>query len=64
MTDVRQVVRRYTCPKQESEATTLLDRGWRAEHILPTITRLLEGKLAIRVGDPAGESPLALFEST
>jgi ribonuclease D len=39
----------------------VLGRGWRAEVIGRLITDLLEGKMAVRVGDPLAEEPL-VFE--
>jgi ribonuclease D len=37
-----------------------LARGWRAEVVGRAIEDLIEGKMAIRVGDPASEQPLIL----
>lgn len=38
----------------------LLSRGWRAEVVGNVFDELLQGRLAVRVGDPASEAPLIL----
>jgi ribonuclease D len=39
-------------------AESPLARGWRREHILPELLGVLEGRVALRVGDLAAEAPL------
>jgi ribonuclease D len=39
-------------------AESPLARGWRREHILPELMGVLEGNVALRVGDLAAEAPL------
>ena len=45
-------------PPEES----ILTRGWRAEHILPFLRGVLEGKFSLRITDPTADSPIAVTE--
>jgi hypothetical protein len=37
----------------------LLTRGWRADHILPELLAVLEGKRSLRIADVKAEAPFA-----
>jgi ribonuclease D len=42
---------------------SMLTRGWRAEHLLPEVLAMLDGRRALRIADVASETPFA-FEET
>jgi ribonuclease D len=55
--DIRQLVRaRYQRSDVPEECA--LTRGWRAEHVLPELLAVLDGKRAVRVGDVRSDAPL------
>ena len=39
---------------------SVLNRGWRAEHVRPHLDAVLDGKQAIRVSDPASSTPISV----
>jgi hypothetical protein len=41
----------------------MLTRGWRAEHLLPEVLAMLDGRRALRIADVASETPFAFEES-
>src|SRR5262249_4977293 len=43
--------------KQEVPGECLLSQGWRHDHFLPQLKSLLEGRLALRLGDLRSEAP-------
>lgn len=57
-TDVRALVRARIAGEQAPPM--LLTQGWRAEHVLPVLLDVLEGRRAVRIADPSAEAPLAL----
>ena len=42
--------------------TSLLHQGWRAQHILPHLHAMLDGRITLRVGDIQKEVPFVFFE--
>jgi len=54
--DVRALVRARFDPTSAEES--ILTTGWRAEHLLPDLQAILDGRSVIRVADPTSESPL------
>ncbi len=48
--------------RRDPPAGSLLAQGWRGRHILPELTAVLEGRRAVRVADPASETPLAVTD--
>jgi ribonuclease D len=45
-------------------AESLLTQGWRAAHILPPLTAILDGRQSLRVADITAEAPFAFQEAT
>ncbi len=41
---------------------SLLQQGWRAEHILPRLQAMLDGRISLRVGDIRKEVPFVFAE--
>jgi ribonuclease D len=61
-TDVKGLVRaklQGVPPPQDS----LLTQGWRAEHVLPQLAAILDGRRSLRVADVTAEAPFAFDES-
>jgi ribonuclease D len=44
-------------------AESLLTQGWRARHILPALTAILDGRQSLRVADVTAEAPFAFQET-
>jgi hypothetical protein len=44
-------------------ARSILTHGWRAEHVLPGLLAVLEGRRTIRVADVAADAPFAFDEA-
>jgi ribonuclease D len=44
-------------------ARSILTRGWRAEHVLPGLLAVLDGKRTIRVADVGADAPFAFDEA-
>jgi ribonuclease D len=44
-------------------ARSILTRGWRAEHVLPELQAVLEGRRVVRIADPGADAPLALEDA-
>jgi ribonuclease D len=42
---------------------SLLTRGWRAEHVLPALVAVLDGRRLVRVADVRAEAPFALEDA-
>jgi ribonuclease D len=55
--DVKTLVRAFAQGDGDS-ASTLLSRGWRAEHVLPHLRAILEGRRGLRIADLQKEAPL------
>ncbi|MCC6125665.1 MAG: HRDC domain-containing protein [Pirellulales bacterium] len=60
--DIRELIAQRT-HQVKSKKTPRLAKGWRAHFVGKLFDELLEGKIAVRVTDPAEESPLS-FEKT
>jgi ribonuclease D len=59
--DIKSLVRaRFAC--QPLPDSSLLTRGWRAQHILPELLAVLEGRRSIHVVDVAAEAPFGYQE--
>jgi ribonuclease D len=59
--DVRDLIAHHLAgPGPASQPPPALARGWRAEVVGRLIEDLIEGRITIRVGDPASEQPLIL----
>jgi ribonuclease D len=43
-------------------AESLLTQGWRSQHILPHLHAILDGRQALRIADPARETPFAFHD--
>ncbi|MBI3410030.1 MAG: ribonuclease D [Planctomycetes bacterium] len=41
---------------------SLLSEGWRRTHFLPQLIAMLEGRMALRLGDLSSETPVEVFE--
>ena len=59
--DIRQLIAYRTRGADDKHEPPKLARGWRAEFVGHLFDRLLDGKTAIRIGDPASDHPL-IFE--
>jgi ribonuclease D len=60
--DVRQLVRaRYTGPTLPEDCPLLA--GWRAEHLLPDLLAVLEGRRSVRIARLRGGSPFSYHDS-
>jgi ribonuclease D len=61
--DVKQLVRarrsRTTLPSD-----SILTSGWRAAHVLPELTAILDGKRMLRVADVRAEAPFAYEDNS
>lgn len=62
--DVRDLIAYHLATPGAGVAPPALTQGWRAEIVGRTIEDLIEGRIAIRVGDPASEHPLVLESRT
>lgn len=58
--DVRDLIAYHLAGRQPPGPLPALARGWRAEVVGRVIEDLIEGKMVVRVGDPASEQPLIL----
>jgi ribonuclease D len=47
----------------EPPARSLLTRGWRAEHVLPSLLDVLEGRRTVRVTDVTADAPFTLEDA-
>lgn len=54
--DIKQLVRSVV-RDEELPTDILLTQGWRAQHVLPEMLAILEGRRSIRVADPSRENP-------
>lgn len=59
--DVRELVRARLAGEPFPDLP--LTRGWRAEHVLPDLVGVLEGRKLVGVQDVAAEAPLALRDA-
>jgi ribonuclease D len=59
--DVKLLVR-ARCQGAPLPAESLLTRGWRAQHVLPELLAVLEGRRSLRVADVTKEAPFALAD--
>jgi ribonuclease D len=59
VSDIKQLVRWHLDGREESRRPALL-QGWRSELCGAVLLDLLEGRLALRVADPASDFPVAL----
>lgn len=57
MSDLRYVIKRAM---GESKGTSLLNEGWRAQHIRPQLDAVLQGQYAVRVGKLRSAAPLKI----
>jgi ribonuclease D len=62
-TDVKLLVRARLAG-EGPPARSLLTRGWRAEHVLPELVAVLEGRRVVRIADPAAEAPFSLEDAS
>ena len=63
--DVRDLIAYHLAsPGSVSQPPPALARGWRSEVVGRVIEDLIEGRITIRVGDPASEQPLILEPRT
>lgn len=62
--DVRDLIAHHLAGPGAGAPPPALAQGWRAEVVGRAIEDLLEGRIAIRVGDPASEHPLILESRT
>ncbi|MCU0979324.1 MAG: ribonuclease D [Pirellulaceae bacterium] len=63
--DVRDLIAYHLAsPGSASQPPPALARGWRSEVVGRVIEDLIEGRMTIRVGDPASEQPLILEPRT
>ena len=56
--DVKLLVR-ARMQKQPLPEESLLTQGWRAEHVLPVLLAVLDGRRAVRIGKLNSEAPFA-----
>jgi hypothetical protein len=61
--DVKLLVR-SRLQKADLPADTLLTQGWRAQHILPELLAVLDGRRSVRVSDVSAEAPFAIEDSS
>jgi ribonuclease D len=62
-TDIRTLVRSRMA-KEPLPDDFLLMRGWRAQHVLPELLAVLEGRRAVRIDDLSAEAPLDYADVT
>lgn len=57
MSDLRYIIKRAM---GESNGTSLMNEGWRAQHIRPQLDAVLQGQYAVRVGKLRSSAPLKI----
>lgn len=62
--DVRDLIAYHLASRASDASPPALAQGWRAEVVGRVIEDLIEGRMTIRVGDPASEQPLMLEPRT
>ncbi len=61
--DVRTLVRSRMAKEPLPDAFSLM-RGWRAQHVLPELLAVLDGRRAVRIDDLSAEAPLGYADVT